>query len=109
MDGVDLDVEPGSFVALTAPSGGGKTTLFELMLGSTPPFAGDILLDGSPATRNSWPAWRRTSRRSAAGPVVVGDDHNNIAFFDPHLDMRKVQQAVVAARVHENIARMPMQ
>lgn len=110
LDGVDLDIEPGSFVALTGPSGGGKTTLLKLMLGLYPPTAGDILLDGSPATRSSWSAWRRhVGVVSQEDQLLSGTIADNIAFFDPHLDMGKVQQAAAAARVHEDIARMPMQ
>ena len=110
LDGVDLDIEPGSFVALTGPSGGGKTTLLKLMLGLYAPTAGDIFLDGSPATRSSWPAWRRhVGVVSQEDQLLSGTIADNIAFFDPHLDMRKVQQAAAAARVHEDIARMPMQ
>ena len=41
--------------------------------------------------------------------MLSGTIADNIAFFDPHLDMRKVLQAAAAARVHEDIARMPMQ
>ena len=110
LHGVDLDVAPGSFVALTGPSGGGKTTLLKLMLGLYEPAAGDILLDGAAATRNAWPAWRRrVGVVSQEDQLLSGTIADNIAFFDPHLDMRKVQQAAAAARVHEEIARMPMQ
>ena len=110
LDGVDLDIAPGSFVALTGPSGGGKTTLLKLMLGLYEPVAGDVLLDGATATRNAWPAWRRcVGVVSQEDQLLSGTIADNIAFFDPHLDMRKVQQAAAAARVHEDIARMPMQ
>ena len=110
LDGVDLDIAPGSFVALTGPSGGGKTTLLKLMLGLYEPVAGDILLDGAGATRSAWPAWRRrVGVVSQEDQLLSGTIADNIAFFDPELDMRKVQQAAAAARVHEDIARMPMQ
>ena len=110
LDGVDLDIAPGAFVALTGPSGGGKTTLLKLMLGLYEPAAGDVLLDGAGATRNAWPAWRRrVGVVSQEDQLLSGTIADNIAFFDPQLDMRKVQQAAVAARVHEDIVRMPMQ
>lgn len=110
LDSVDLNIEPGSFVALTGPSGGGKTTLVKLMLGLYAPTAGDILLDGSRATPDSWPAWRRhVGVVSQEDQLLSGTLADNIAFFDPELDMRRVQRAAEAARIHDDIARMPMQ
>ena len=110
LDGVDLDIEPGSFVALTGPSGGGKTTLLKLMLGLYAPDAGEILIDGRAATRSTWPAWRRdVGVVSQEDQLLSGTIADNIAFFDPDLDMRKVQRAAREARVHEDIVRMPMQ
>ena len=46
---VDLAVEPGEFVAIAGPNGGGKTTLLRLALGLERPAAGEVLLFGEPA------------------------------------------------------------
>jgi len=110
LDGLDLQVAAGEFLAITGVSGGGKTTLLKLMLGLRAPTEGIILLDGQPASPDIWRAWREHVG------VVAQDDRllsgtlaDNIAFFDPDLDMARVQQAAVAARVHDDIAQMPMQ
>lgn len=44
----DLTVEPGERVALSAPSGRGKTTLCRLLAGYLAPQAGKVLADGVP-------------------------------------------------------------
>lgn len=44
----DLTVEPGECVALSAPSGRGKTTLCRLLAGYLAPQAGKVLADGVP-------------------------------------------------------------
>ena len=44
--GVDFSLRHGQSVALTGPDGGGKSTLFKLLLGLYPPQSGAILLDG---------------------------------------------------------------
>jgi zinc transport system ATP-binding protein len=48
---VDLAVEPGEFVAVAGPNGGGKTTLLRLSLGLERPARGEVRLFGEQADR----------------------------------------------------------
>jgi zinc transport system ATP-binding protein len=50
---VDLAVEPGEFVAIAGPNGGGKTTLLRIALGLERPQTGSARLFGEPAVRSS--------------------------------------------------------
>ena len=108
--GVDIEIRPGEFLAITGESGGGKTTLFKLLLGLLTPTSGKIELDGQLATPQAWRTWR------LAVGVVSQDDRllsgtiaDNIAFFDPNLDMQAVRAAAEAAQIHADITQMPMQ
>ncbi len=107
---VSFEIAPGEFVALVGPSGGGKTTTLKLLLGLQSPTGGEVLLDGQPATPEHVRAWR------ASVGVVAQDDRllsgtiaDNIAFFDPDLDMARVIDAAEAACIHADVVRMPMQ
>jgi zinc transport system ATP-binding protein len=53
LEGVDLEIEEGEFVAIAGPNGGGKTTLVRLVLGLHEPTYGEALLFGEPAARFS--------------------------------------------------------
>ncbi len=110
LNGLDLTVAPGEFLAITGQSGGGKTTLLKLMLGLRVPTEGSINLDGIPATPELWRAWReQVGVVSQDDRLLSGTVADNIAFFDPDLDMARVQQAAAAARIHDEIVGMPMQ
>ncbi|MDD3798957.1 MAG: nitrate ABC transporter ATP-binding protein, partial [Novosphingobium sp.] len=48
LDGIDLDVREGEFIAILGFSGAGKTTLISAIAGLVEPDAGEILLRGEP-------------------------------------------------------------
>ncbi|MGW5656275.1 ABC transporter ATP-binding protein [Streptomyces humi] len=88
LDGLDLTVRPGEFLALLGPSGCGKTTALRMLAGFEHPDSGAVLVDGEDVTRV--PAHRRD-----AGMVFQSyslfphlDAVDNVAFG---LRMRKVR------------------
>jgi ATP-binding cassette subfamily B protein RaxB len=82
----------------------------KLMLGLNRPTEGVIELDGYGATPERWRSWREFAGVVAQDDrLLSGTIADNIACFDPDLDMAKVQLAAKAAQVHEDILRSPMQ
>jgi len=51
LNGIDLTVPTGQFLAITGASGSGKTTLLSLIAGLDAPTSGEILIDGRDITR----------------------------------------------------------
>jgi putative ABC transport system ATP-binding protein len=53
LDGIDLQVPDGEFVALMGPSGSGKTTLLNLIAGIDRPTSGTVVVGGTDVTKLS--------------------------------------------------------
>ena len=51
--GLDLDVQPGEFIAVLGPSGSGKTTFLHTILGMQKLSAGSITVGGAPVRRGN--------------------------------------------------------
>ena len=64
LDGLNLDIDAGRFVALMGPSGSGKTTLLNLLAGIDRPTRGSLHVDGKPIhslSRSALASWRSTT------------------------------------------------
>jgi ABC-type multidrug transport system fused ATPase/permease subunit len=102
---VSFDIEKGTTVALVGPSGGGKSTLCDLLLRFYEPAAGRITIDGTPLED-----FRRTSYLDRTA-VVTQDPFlfhtsigENIRLGKPNATEAEVVAAAKAAQIHEHIA-----
>lgn len=110
LNGVNLVIEQGEHVAITGPSGGGKSTLVKLLLGLVEPEAGEILVDGLPLARFGYKSFHaQVAAVLQEDSLFAGSLAENIALFDDAVDMERVLAAAMAASIHEDIVRMPMQ
>ena len=50
LDGISLEIPDGSYIVITGPNGGGKTTLAKAIMGLVKPDSGKITLDGMDIT-----------------------------------------------------------
>lgn len=107
--GLDLTVGDGECVAITGPSGIGKSTLGKLLIGLLHPEQGEISVAGTPLV-----ALRRDELRDSIGCVLQDDQlfngtiAENIAFFDPGFCRERVIQAAQLAQIHDEIMAMPL-
>lgn len=106
---VSLKIEPGQFVTITGPSGGGKTTLMKIMLGLLEPTAGEVLVDGVPLTVIGTRAYReQVAAVMQEDQLLSGSIADNICFFDGAFDETRMVLCARTAGLHEEVMAMPM-
>ena len=105
---LNMTVRKGECLGINGVSGGGKTTLFNLLLGFYPPQKGRILVDGvelSDANVRSW----RALVGYVPQEVFITDSTvaRNVALGEAEPDAEKVIRALDAARLSEFVASLP--
>jgi NHLM bacteriocin system ABC transporter peptidase/ATP-binding protein len=108
IDGLDLDLPPGSRVALVGASGSGKSTIGRLVAGLYDPWSGRITVDGRPRSEIDPHLW-------AAAVAYVDQDQllfegtvrDNITLWDPTIGDDEIITALTDACMYEDVARRP--
>lgn len=105
---IDLSVMPGETLAFVGMSGGGKSTLVNLVPGFYPVTQGEIRLDGLSIEQIALPSLRQQIAM-VNQHVVLFDDTvaANIAYGDPQPDHARVVAAAKAAHLEDVIAGLP--
>ncbi|MTI99111.1 MAG: ABC transporter ATP-binding protein [Marinobacter adhaerens] len=71
--GINLELAPGEKVALVGASGGGKSTLIQVILGMYTPQQGEVLIDGVPVQRIGLPCLREHVATVLQHPALFND------------------------------------
>ncbi len=109
LDGISVDVEPGTTVAIVGRSGSGKTTLVRCLSGLLEPTGGTILFDGVDMRTLSYADLRRQIGYVLQESYLFDDTiAANIAFGDGTADLERVEWASRVANAHEFVARLPL-
>jgi subfamily B ATP-binding cassette protein MsbA len=110
LHGIDLEIRKGEVVALVGPSGGGKTTVANLLPRFWDPLSGRIVIDGKDV--------RDFTLKSLRGQIaVVGQEtmlfndtiRRNIAYGRADVSQADVEAAARVAQAHDFILQLPQQ
>jgi ATP-binding cassette, subfamily B, bacterial CvaB/MchF/RaxB len=92
LNNVNLHLNVGDSIAITGPSGAGKTTLMKIMLGLLQPSSGKVLLDGKDITQFGLKNYRRKiAAVMQDDTLLAGSIADNISFFDPQPNYLKIE------------------
>lgn len=101
---IDLIIEKGKTLALVGPSGGGKSTLADLVPRFYDPTVGEVLIDGISLTDYELESLRKQIGVVTQESILFNDTiFNNIAFGMPHVSEESVMQAARIANAHDFI------
>jgi ATP-binding cassette subfamily B protein RaxB len=108
-ENINLKIEAGESVAITGISGGGKTTLVKVMLGLLAPSHGEVLVGGQPIHRIGLTTYRKmVATVMQEDRLFSGSIAENISFFDPMPEWKRIKECARLAAVSAEIEGMPM-
>ncbi len=104
LHGIDLTIPKGSSVALVGQSGGGKSTIADLIPRFYDPTGGQILIDGTDLREYDIDSIRDKIGIVTQESILFNDTiFNNIAFGKENASMEEVIQAAKVANAHDFI------
>lgn len=104
LDNINITIPKGKKVALVGPSGGGKSTLMDLLPRFIDPRSGSILIDGKDIKTYTTDSIRDLMGVVNQESILFNDTiYNNIAFGKPHATMQEVEAAARIANAHSFI------
>ncbi|MBS1506237.1 MAG: ABC transporter ATP-binding protein [Bacteroidetes bacterium] len=101
---INLTVKKGKTIALVGPSGGGKSTLADLVPRFYDPTEGEVLIDGTPLPDYDLESLRKQMGVVTQESILFNDTiFNNIAFGNPNMSEEAVIHAAKVANAHDFI------
>lgn len=106
---VSLTLRRGDIVGVIGPSGAGKTTLVQIILGLQPPSSGRIDVDGHSIDTIRQAAWHRlVTYVPQETRLLDGTVADNVRFLRPHISDDAVAEALARANLHLEEHRFPL-
>lgn len=105
---INLNLRPGESLALVGPSGGGKTTLSNLLPRFYDVTEGAVLVDGQDVRSVTQQSLRRNIGVIAQEVFLFADTiRENIRYGRPDATDAEIEEAAKRAEIHDEILRMP--
>ena len=107
---IDLRIRRGEKIGIVGPTGSGKSTLVDLLMGLLSPVSGRFTVDGCEITPSNAVAWQRHIAHVPQS-IYLSDASiaENIAFGIEagKIDRSRLERAARAAQIHDHVASLP--
>ena len=105
---LNLIINPGEFIGIGGPSGAGKTTFADLLVGLIQPHTGRITVGGIALNASTLNAWRARLAYVSQDAFLFHDSlRRNLSWANSAADEREMWQALDVAGATEFVRRLP--
>lgn len=105
---MSLSIPAGGFVALSGPSGTGKTTVVDLIAGLHRPVSGEVWVDGVPMAELDLKRWRQSIGYVPQDTLLFNDTIlRNVTLGDETVTREQAKKALEAAGAWDFVAARP--
>ena len=110
LNNIDFSIKPGEFIGITGPSGGGKSTLINILLGFLTNFSGKFTVDGIAINKSNIKSLRKIVGFVDQQTFILDDTiARNVAYgvdLD-HIDRARVQRSLEKAQLWDYVSSLP--
>lgn len=107
--GISLKIEPGEKIAIVGTSGGGKSTLVQVLLGMYTPTSGELLFGGVPVQRIGFDQVRENVATVLQHPALFNDSVRQNLTLGREIEDARLWQALEIAQLHGTVKAMDQQ
>jgi len=106
---ISISIPAGKFVALIGPSGAGKTTIVDLIIGLFMPQSGNISIDGVSLQELNIYIWRQMIGYVPQDSFLFHDSvFLNITLGDKDITSNAVEEALISAGAMDFVSKLPL-
>ena len=110
LEELNFSITKGQKIGFSGPTGSGKSTAIDLLMGLLTPSAGQISVDGKPLTEKTRLQWQKNIAHVPQDLYLTDSSFaENIAFckMPDDIDLQRVEEAAKIAHIHDFITDKP--
>jgi ATP-binding cassette subfamily C protein len=108
MSDVSMDIPAGKVTTVIGPSGVGKTTIADILIGLNKPTGGEVFIDGTPMSQADLSKWRRRIGYIPQDNILFNDTvANNVTLGDASISPEKLEEALKLSGAWSFVSNLP--